>query len=71
MTKLKNVFAKGYKSGWTDKIFQIFAIGVTNPYTYRIQDMSGVKIQGTMYSFELTPVSPTPSSDDHGTLGSC
>jgi len=70
MTKLKNVFAKGYKSGWTDEIFKIFAIENTNPYTYRIQDMSGVKIQGTMYSFELTPVSSTPSSDDHGTLGS-
>jgi len=69
LTKLKNVFAKGYKSGWTDEIFQVYKIEDTNPYTYRIQDMTGVKIQGTMYNFELTPVSPSSSADNDGRLG--
>jgi len=57
LTKLKNVFAKGYKSGWTEEIFRVYKTINTNPVTYLIEDMDGSKIKGTMYDFELNPVS--------------
>ena len=47
--KLKNVFAKGYTSNWSEEVFVVSKIKSTAPWTYVINDLNGEEIPGTFY----------------------
>ena len=47
--KLKNVFAKGYTSNWSEEVFVVSKIKSTVPWTYVINDPNGEEITGTFY----------------------
>ena len=47
VSRAKNVFAKGYKSGWTLEIFKIIRISSTRqPIVYYLEDLVGEEIDG-------------------------
>jgi hypothetical protein len=53
ISKHKTVFDKGYKPSWTNELFKIVKVKVTNPATYLLEDMKGHPIQGGFYEHEL------------------
>ena len=53
VSKYKNIFAKGYMTNWSEKIFVIRKIKNTVPWTYVINDLNGEEIFGTFYEQEL------------------
>ena len=53
ISKLKNIFAKGYTPNWNKEIFIVNKINDTVPYTYNLQDLNGEEIIGRIYSREL------------------
>ena len=53
ISKYKNMFAKGYKSNWSEEIFIIKRIKNTVPSTYVISDLNGEEIAGSFYEKEL------------------
>jgi hypothetical protein len=56
LTTDKSVFSKKYKAGWTEEIFRVTKLIDTIPITFEISDLSGEKVQGSAYNFELTKV---------------
>ena len=44
ISKLKNVFAKGYTPNWSEKIFIVKKVKNTVPWTYVIYDLNGEEI---------------------------
>ena len=56
ISKYKNIFAKGYISNWSEKIFVIKEIKNTAPWTYVIIDLNGQEIIGTFYEKELQKI---------------
>lgn len=58
LTKLKNIFKKGYEGYWTTEIFKIAAIFKRKPkIVYKIEDFNGDEtIEGTFYEDELSKV---------------
>ena len=57
ISKYKNIFAKGYTSNWSEKVFVISKIKNTVPWTYVISDMNGKEITGSFYEKELQKTS--------------
>ena len=53
ISKYKNVFAKGYRSSWSEKVFVVSKTKNTVPWTYVINDLNGEEIIGTIYEKEL------------------
>ena len=53
ISKLKNVFAKGYAPNWSREIFIINKIDGTVPYTYNLKDLNDEEIIGSFYDREL------------------
>ena len=53
ISKFKKKFEKGYTPNWTEEIFIIYAINMTNPVTYLIKDLNDVPIKGSFYKQEL------------------
>lgn len=53
ISKYKSIFEKGYTPNWSTEIFQIFKIIPTEPITYHLSDLNGVRIKGCFYVFEL------------------
>ena len=53
ISKFKKKFEKGYTPNWTDEIFTIYAINMTNPVTYLIKDLNNNVIKGSFYKQEL------------------
>ena len=53
ISKLKNIFAKGYTPNWSTEIFIVNKINDTVPYTYNIKDLKGEEIIGSLYDKEL------------------
>ena len=53
VSKLKNIFAKGYTPNWTEEVFEIDQILPTNPITYKLRDLMGEEIQGSWYEQQL------------------
>ena len=53
ITKKKKVFEKGYTTRWTEEIFTITEVQNTNPVTYKLADLQGEEIKGTIYEPEL------------------
>ena len=52
-SKFKKIFEKGYTPNWTEEIFIIYAINMTNPVTYLIKDLNNNPIKGSFYKQEL------------------
>ena len=53
ISKYKNIFAKGYITNWSEKVFISSKIKNTVPWTYVINDLNGEEIIGTFYEKEL------------------
>ena len=49
IAKYKNIFSTFYPENWSRKIFIIDSVLKTNPWTYKIKDLSGEKIIGKFY----------------------
>ena len=47
ISKYKNIFAKGYAPNWSEELFVINKIENTVPWTYVINNLSGVEITRT------------------------
>ena len=45
ISKAKQAFKKGYLSSWSDEIFTLEAHVPSDPVTYELADLNGVKIQ--------------------------
>ena len=48
-----NIFAKGYVSSWSEKVFIITKVRNTVPWTYVINDFKGEQIVGMFIKKEL------------------
>ena len=55
ISKYKRHFEKGYTPNWTEEIFTIDKINMTNPVTYQVRDLNNEKILGFFYTRELSP----------------
>ena len=55
ISKCKRHFEKGYTPNWTEEIFTIDKINMTNPVTYQVRDLNNEKILGSFYTRELSP----------------
>ena len=53
VSKLTNIFAKGYTPNWSTEIFIINKINDTVPYTYNLKDLNDEEIIGSFYDREL------------------
>ena len=53
ISKLKNVFAKGYTPNWSEEIFVVKKVKNTVPWTYIIGDLNGEEIVGSFYEKEF------------------
>ena len=53
ITRIKNIFSKGYTKNWSREIFIIDSVLKTNPWTYKIKDLNGEKVIGSFYEKEL------------------
>ena len=49
ISKLKNIFAKGYTPNWSKEIFIVDKINDTVPYTYNLKDLNDEEIIGSFY----------------------
>lgn len=54
VSKIKNVFEKGYTPNWSTEIFTIYKIAKTNPVTYHLKDYKGQIISGGFYEQEIS-----------------
>ena len=48
ITKYKNIFSKGFTDSWSREIFIIDSVLKTNPWSYKIKDLNGEKIIGSV-----------------------
>jgi hypothetical protein len=53
ISKHRAAFAKGYTPSWSNEIFKIVKVQLTNPTTYILEDDSRQHIQGAFYEYEL------------------
>ena len=53
ISKVKNIFAKGYTPNWSEEVFVIKEVKNTVPWTYVINDLNGVEITRIFYEKEL------------------
>lgn len=53
MSRPDSVFRRGYKSNWTDEVFQILYAYPGNPPVYRLVDEEGEDIMGIVYEQEM------------------
>ena len=53
ISKLKNVFAKGYTPNWSKEIFVVSKVKNTLPWTYELKGLNGEEIIGSFYDREL------------------
>ena len=44
----RNVFDKGYTPNWSEEVFTVDKIQYTNPITYKLKDLRGKDIQGSL-----------------------
>ena len=56
MSKVKQVFEKGYTPNWSTEIFSITKVASTNPVTYHLKDYREQPISGGLYEEELQKV---------------
>ena len=53
ISKIENIFAKGYTPNWSTEIFIINKINDTVPYTYNLKGLNGEEIIDSFYDKEL------------------
>ena len=53
ISKQKSDFAKGYTPNWSTELFKIYAVKISNPVVYYLEDMKGNKIAGAFYEEEM------------------
>ena len=53
ISKLKNIFAKGYTPNWSKEIFIVDKINDIVPHTYNLKDLNDEQIIGSFYDREL------------------
>ena len=53
ISKYKNIFARGYKTNWSEEVFVVNKTRNTVLWTYVINDLNGEGITGTFYEKEL------------------
>ena len=51
--KKENVFEKSSLRNWTNEIFIIKKVFISDPVTYELEDLHGEKIQGIFYREEI------------------
>ncbi len=57
VSRARDVFAKGYESGWTLELFKISRISSSSyPPVYILQDLAAEEIDGFFYEEELSRV---------------
>ncbi len=56
VSKVRNVFSKGYEQNYTEEFFTIAACVPRNPPVYRLQDYDGDIIEGCFYEKELQKI---------------
>ena len=56
ISKAKNPFAKGYLPSWTEEVFTVSEILLTNPIQYKLTDYNGELIKGSFYGAELQKI---------------
>lgn len=54
ISKFKKQFTKGYLPNWSNEIFTVFAVKLTQPVTYILQDSRGEILKGGFYEEELS-----------------
>lgn len=53
ISKAKSIFEKGYTPNWSTEIFIVKKVEITNPVTYKLEDVTGQPIAGGFYESEL------------------
>lgn len=53
ISKYREAFAKGYTPNWSNEVFKIRKVNITNPATYLLEDQTGQEISGAFYTEEL------------------
>ena len=53
ISRLKGIFEKGYDTNWSEELFRVTKVNMTNPITYNISDWSDEPIEGSFYRQEL------------------
>lgn len=53
VSKYREAFTKGYTPNWSNEIFKITNVRLTNPTTYILEDGSKQQIKGGFYEYEL------------------
>ena len=53
ITKCKHIFSKGYTENWAREIFLTDSVLKTNTWTYKLKNLNGEKIIGSVYEKEL------------------
>ena len=53
ISNYKNIFARGYKTNWSEEVFVVNKTRNTVLWTYVINDLNGEEITGTFYEKEL------------------
>ena len=56
-SKFKRLFEKGYMANWSEEIFTIHEVHLSDPPVYRFVDDLGEVLDGTFYEPELQKVS--------------
>ena len=53
VSKLSNIFRKGYENNWSEEIFYVNKVYSTQPKTYNIRDSNNEVLEGKFYIHEL------------------
>ena len=61
ISKYKRKFEKAYTPNWTEEIFVVDKVNMTNPVTYNLKDLRNEKILGSFYQQELVRAKQTIS----------
>jgi hypothetical protein len=56
ISRLDNVFAKGYEPNYTDEVLHVSEIKNTTPITYGVRDYAGQAVSGSFYPAEMVLV---------------
>ncbi|XP_075210348.1 uncharacterized protein LOC142317681 [Lycorma delicatula] len=56
ISKYKKTFAKGYLPNWTNEVFTICKVKMTQPITFVLKDGKGEIVKGSFYTEELSKI---------------
>jgi hypothetical protein len=56
IVQARQTFKKGYTPGWTEELFTVSRVNMTNPITYVLKDDGGEELKGAFYKEELQKV---------------